>query len=190
MAAGVAASALTFLCTDAARASWARVDVGRPSRAPCSACINALLADLPMPAICVQRMRAGRATTPSDLPRGTGLSVPSHFSPALLLALRHTRCGMRGYFHARHPLGVPHVGSLDRTGLLGGPLTPSAYDSGRSLAPRVTRVAEEWCSQPPLSPLIPQAQPLLCGRKDFFDCWWALFGNRAAENNDEGHSVY
>ena len=24
----------------------------------------------------------------------------------------------------------------------------------------------------------------------FFDCWWALFGNRAAENNDEGHSVY
>jgi hypothetical protein len=23
----------------------------------------------------------------------------------------------------------------------------------------------------------------------FFDCWWALFGNRAAENNDEGHSV-
>ena len=24
----------------------------------------------------------------------------------------------------------------------------------------------------------------------FFDCWWALFGNRAAENNNEGHSVY
>jgi len=24
----------------------------------------------------------------------------------------------------------------------------------------------------------------------FFDCWWALFGNRAAENNDEGDSVY
>ena len=25
---------------------------------------------------------------------------------------------------------------------------------------------------------------------NFFDCWWALFGNRAAENNNEGHSVY
>ena len=24
----------------------------------------------------------------------------------------------------------------------------------------------------------------------FFDCWWALFGNRAAENNNEGDSVY
>ena len=23
-----------------------------------------------------------------------------------------------------------------------------------------------------------------------FDCWWALFGNRAAENNNEGDSVY
>ena len=23
-----------------------------------------------------------------------------------------------------------------------------------------------------------------------YDCWWALFGNRAAENNNEGHSVY
>ena len=23
----------------------------------------------------------------------------------------------------------------------------------------------------------------------FFHCWWALFGNRAAENNDEGDSV-
>ena len=24
----------------------------------------------------------------------------------------------------------------------------------------------------------------------FFDCWWALFGNRAAEINNEGASVY
>jgi hypothetical protein len=24
----------------------------------------------------------------------------------------------------------------------------------------------------------------------FFDWWWALFGNRAAENNNEGDSVY
>ena len=24
----------------------------------------------------------------------------------------------------------------------------------------------------------------------FFDCWWVLFVNRAAENNDEGHSVF
>jgi len=28
------------------------------------------------------------------------------------------------------------------------------------------------------------------GKSEFFDCWWALFGNRAAENNGEGHSVY
>jgi len=25
---------------------------------------------------------------------------------------------------------------------------------------------------------------------NFFDCWWTLIGNRAAENNNEGHSVY
>jgi len=25
---------------------------------------------------------------------------------------------------------------------------------------------------------------------DFFDCWWAVFGNCAAENDNEGHSVY
>ena len=34
----------------------------------------------------------------------------------------------------------------------------------------------------------------LLGEKDseefFLDCWWALFGNRAAEMNNEGDSVY
>jgi hypothetical protein len=30
----------------------------------------------------------------------------------------------------------------------------------------------------------------MCPTLLFFDCWWALFGNRAAENNNEGHSVY
>ena len=188
MAAGVAASALTFLCADAARASWARVDVGRPSRAPCvHASMLCLLTCPCLQFACSACELAGPPRRATSQGARACQCLPIFH---LLLALRHTRCGMRGYFHARHPLGVPHVGSLDRTGLLGGPLTPSAYDSGRSLAPRVTRVAEEWCSQPPLSPLIPQAQPLLCGRKDFFDCWWALFGNRAAENNDEGHSVY
>ena len=42
-------------------------------------------------------------------------------------------------------------------------------------------------------PQLPWLHP--CGARvrpsgRFFDCWWALFGNRAAEINNEGDSVY
>jgi hypothetical protein len=54
--------------------------------------------------------------------------------------------------------------------------------------PASARASVRACARA-LEPRVPSA---LVGYRTliFFDCWWALFGNRAAEMNNEGDSVY
>ena len=42
----------------------------------------------------------------------------------------------------------------------------------------------------PMSVVEEQAKELGVDAAGVFDCWWALFGNRAAENGGRGDSVY